>query len=452
MRRQVLPSLLPPWGEKALTFEINKRLSVDGPSGIMKPGKKRQEGEDGHARTERRQRTTAHGATQVPDLRGDSREGGSRRGDPSPVEPLAGPAQGDRERRRGRRDPSAEGPVGTPGSTQRGDPRGIRAAAPRAPGEGASIGGDRGRARALKKRAELGLFDRQRTDQVPSTIRPLILGTFRKATEVLGRARAADALNLSLRTIERWEAWRSGDRCPRSGNPAPHNTLLPQERALVRELVGAPELVALSPRELSFVALEDRGEYVSHVAFWRYMRERGLYEGATPRCRRRARGAEPPDTRFATEPNQLWTWDITHLLTYTPGLAYYLYTIMDWVSRKVVAWHLSESLASSEVPKVWDKAIAAENLVEVPRCLWPRSMSDRGTQMRSRYSRRYFALLTIDQLFGRPGTPNDQARIEAFFSTLKTHPFYPGRFETFEEALAWCEEYFPSYNDKHHHS
>jgi transposase InsO family protein len=253
--------------------------------------------------------------------------------------------------------------------------------------------------------------------------------------------------------LERWELGGQRRSLPPRGNPTPYNALTPEEQAIVRELVGCESLVALSPRELSFVALEDRGVYVSHVAFWRYMREVGIYDReAGRRSKRRARCTEPPDTSFASGPNQLWSWDISHLLTYTPGEFYYLFTILDWVSRKVVAWHLSQSLASSEVPKVWDKAIAGERLLEVPRCLWPASMSDRGTQMKSRYSRRYFALLDIEQLFGRPGTPNDNARIEALFSNLKTHPFYPGRFKTFEEALAWCRDWFEWYNNEHHHS
>jgi putative transposase len=268
---------------------------------------------------------------------------------------------------------------------------------------------------------------------------------------VLSGIRAAKALNVSLRTLERWEGWDPAHLKPRGGNPRPHNALLPEERRLIRELVEAPELVALAPRELSFYALEGHGRYVSHVAIWRHMRERGVYEGLDRKRRPRARGALPPDTSFASAPNQLWCWDISYLLTFTPGCSFYLYTILDWVSRKVVAWHLSESLASSEVPVVWDKAIAGENLLEVPRCLWPLSMSDRGTQMRSRFTRRYFALLDVEQLFGRPRTPNDQARIEALFSTLKTHPFYPGRFTAFEEALAWCERFFHSYNHERHH-
>lgn len=257
---------------------------------------------------------------------------------------------------------------------------------------------------------------------------------------------------MTLRTFERWEAKGDAVTRPRGGNPAPYNALTPDDLAVIVELVGSEALAALSPRELSFYALEDRGLYVSHVAFWQYMREKGIYDAdAGPRQRRRARSTEPPDTAFAMEPNELWAWDISHLRTYTPGEFFYLYALLDWVSRKVVAWYLSESLASSEVPKLWDKAIEAERLLEVPRCLWPTSMSDRGTQMRSNFTRRYFALLDIEQLFGRPRTPNDNARVEALFAGVKTHPFYPERFKSFEDALAWCRYYFDWYNNRHHH-
>ena len=238
----------------------------------------------------------------------------------------------------------------------------------------------------------------------------------------------------------------------RSGNPIPWNALLPEDRALVQDLVASEELAELSPRELSFIALEKHDQYISHVAIWQYMRERGIYDTDAGRKRtRRCRCTERPDTAFAEEPNQLWCWDISHLKTFTPGEFFYLYAIEDWVSRKVVAWHLSESLASSEVFKVWDMAIVAEELLEMPRCLWPVAMSDRGTQMRSRATRRYFKLWEIDQLFGRPRTPNDNPKIEALFATLKTRPFYPDRFASFAEALRWCEEFFDWYNNRHHH-
>jgi transposase InsO family protein len=216
--------------------------------------------------------------------------------------------------------------------------------------------------------------------------------------------------------------------------------------------VASEDLIHLAPRELSFLALEEHEQYISHIAFWEYMRSRGIYDDTSrSRRRRRSRRVDPPDTSFATEPNQLWCWDISHLRSFVPHEFFYLYVIEDWVSRMAVAWHVSESLASSEVPKVWDRAIVAQGLLESPRSLWPVSLSDRGTQMRSRSTRRYLALLDVEQLFGRPRTPNDNPRVEALFSTVKTSPKYPGRFSSLEDAWEWADDFFAWYNECHHH-
>ena len=147
---------------------------------------------------------------------------------------------------------------------------------------------------------------------MPVEKQPLILEAFGKAVEQgLDRTKAAAALNVSLRTLERWEAGPKGEPRARGGNPSPHNAILPEDRDLIREIVASEDLVILSPRELSFWALEQRKQYISHVAIWEYMRARGIY-GDQPgsKRRRRARNVEPPDTSFATEPNQLWSWDI----------------------------------------------------------------------------------------------------------------------------------------------
>ena len=41
--------------------------------------------------------------------------------------------------------------------------------------------------------------------------------------------------------------------------------------------------------------------------------------------------------------------------------------------------------------------------------------------------------------------------IEALFGNVKTHPFYPGGFKSFEEAYEWCRDWFDWYNNGHHH-
>jgi putative transposase len=57
----------------------------------------------------------------------------------------------------------------------------------------------------------------------------------------------------------------------------------------------------------------------------------------------------------------------------------------------------------------------------------------------------------------RPETPephvsDDNPFSESAFKTLKYHAGYPGRFGGFDDALAYCREFFPWYNTGHRHS
>lgn len=100
---------------------------------------------------------------------------------------------------------------------------------------------------------------------------------------------------------------------------------------------------------------------------------------------------------------------------------------------------------------LWDRGLENEQILELPKGLSPRSLSDRGSQMRSRLTRRFFGRTGIEPLYARPRTPNDNPEIEAFFSTLKGRPDYPGRFESFQHTRTWSEGFFRWYNDEHHH-
>lgn len=265
----------------------------------------------------------------------------------------------------------------------------------------------------------------------------------------LSQQQAAHALGLSARTLQRWQRAPSPTR-RRGGNPRPWNALLPEEHKCLGAIGARRDLADLSCRALSFWALEQRSRYFSHVAVWRSLRACGA--SAARGRRRGASGGGKPDTTFAQQPNQLWCWDITHLRTTHPWVFLYLYVLLDWVSRKVVAWHLAETLESREVLTLWDQGIQSEGLLELPSHVFPRSLSDRGTQMRSRLTRRFFARTGVEALYARPRTPNDNPEIEAFFSTLKGRLNYPGRFESPQHAQGWCGEFFRWYNEEHHHS
>ncbi|MFQ5845392.1 MAG: DDE-type integrase/transposase/recombinase [Planctomycetota bacterium] len=263
----------------------------------------------------------------------------------------------------------------------------------------------------------------------------------------MSQAKAAAVLGLSGRTLERWQ--RGAEAPTPRGRRRPWNALLPEERAIIAEVVARRDGADLSCRALSFWVLEHSGRYISPVAFWRYLKAR---KASQARVRRPRRPAGPrPDTTFALKPNDLWCWDITHLRTVVPWQFLYLYVVLDWVSRKGIAWLLAETLDSRTVLELWDRGLQNEGILELPKYLYPRSLSDRGPQMRSHLTRRFFARTGIEPLYTRPRTPNDNPEIEAFFSTMKGRPDYPGRFEGSAHAQTWCEQFFRWYNDEHHH-
>ncbi|MFQ5802579.1 MAG: hypothetical protein ACE5JQ_06755, partial [Candidatus Methylomirabilales bacterium] len=66
----------------------------------------------------------------------------------------------------------------------------------------------------------------------------------------------------------------------------------------------------------------------------------------------------------------------------------------------------------------------------------------RAPQLTRHNLRNTAARTEIEPLYTRPCTPNDNPQIEAFFSTMKGRPDYPGRFDGSAHAQTWCEHFF----------
>lgn len=266
----------------------------------------------------------------------------------------------------------------------------------------------------------------------------------------LSMAKGCEVLGLSKRSVERWLRPRE----PGTGETRtsrPYNALTPSESELVREMLRSAEFADFSVRELSLTALERYGSYISPVTFWQYQKQAGC-NGPRRGKRQRKGSGNKPDTDWVDGPNQLWSWDITYLATGRPYEFWYMYALQDWYSRKVVAWLIADSLHSREARSLWDLGLLNEGLLLHPNCAWPISLSDRGSQMRAISTKRYFKKIGVSQLFARPRTPNDNPKIEALFSVVKTEPEYPGRFSRIEEARAYFSRFFKWYNEGHAHT
>ena len=142
------------------------------------------------------------------------------------------------------------------------------------------------------------------------------------------------------------------------------------------------------------------------------------------------------------KPNQLWCWDGSQFEQCEASK--YAYGIIDLVSRKWITVTLTAEPNQVAVKVLFLKALRAEGLLtpelqqrlEDPKAAMPTNddsipmllaISDNGTEMRGDDTRRFMALMSIAQHFGRPSTPTDQAWIETLWGHLKwEHPHLMG--------------------------
>ncbi len=222
-------------------------------------------------------------------------------------------------------------------------------------------------------------------------------------------------------------------------------TLPSSERAEVRQVLNSARFADQPPREV-YAALLDEGTY---LCSWRTM-YRILDENQEVRERRNQlrhpRYAKPE--LLATQPNQLWSWDITKLLGPAKWTYYYLYNILDVFSRYSVGWMIAER----------ESASLAEELIAatcVRQDIQPGQLTihaDRGSSMSSKPVALLMADLGVTKTHSRPHVSNDNPFSESQFKTLKYRPDYPERFGCQQDARTWASEFFHWYNHQHHHS
>ena len=265
-------------------------------------------------------------------------------------------------------------------------------------------------------------------------------------THGLAEKRACQVLQIQPRSLQRWR--RPGVAQTAKPQPRPLNALTRAEAAAVVSVIRSPQHADQSCRELALSLTQGKPAIsVSHVTVWQYQKALACNG---PRGRQRhVHGHRQPDTEWVTGPNQLWDWDVTWLTTAERSVYLYLYSLLDHCSRKNVAWLISDVFTSEQAQRLWDQGLVKEGMLDRPPAQWPRSLCDRGSQMRSFSTQQYFRKLGILQLFSRPRQPNDNPRIEAHFGTIKTMPAYPGFFPDQPAAVAYFTSFYAWYNDVH---
>ena len=227
--------------------------------------------------------------------------------------------------------------------------------------------------------------------------------------------------------------------------PIPARSLPEPERQEIRHVLNSQRFVDKSPRQV-YATLLDDGQYLCH---WRTMyRIMADFQEVGERRNQLKRPHSAKPELVATAPNQLWSWDITHLKGAVKYSPFYLYVILDVFSRFVVGWLLADQ----------ENEFLAQHLIATA-CLnqgIPRQQltlhADRGGPMRAKSVAQLLKDLGVTKSHARPYQPNDNPYSEAHFKTMKYQPDYPDYFASYQHAQTWCHTFFTYYNFDHYHS
>jgi len=148
----------------------------------------------------------------------------------------------------------------------------------------------------------------------------------------------------------------------------------------------------------------------------------------------------------ADKPNQKWTSDITYI--WIDKRWWYLATVMDLYSRRIIGWHFSDSMDESLVEQALTMALERRQIK--PGLI---VHSDRGVQYRAQGYIDHLSNEGCRISMSRKGNCWDNAPMESFFSRLKVELIYAKRFQSAEEARTSLFSYIEIfYNRKRRHS
>ena len=230
-----------------------------------------------------------------------------------------------------------------------------------------------------------------------------------------------------------------------SERSAPARSLSPEERAGVLAILHGPRFQDRAPAAVQTTLL-DEGQYLcSARTMYR------LLEQAGESRERRDQLVHPPYQKpelLATAPNQLWSWDITKLLGPAKWTYFYLYVILDVFSRYVVGWMVAHR-ESAELAKQFIEETIGKHEISAGQLTLH---ADRGRVMTSKPVAFLMADLGVTKTHSRPYVSDDNPYSESQFRTLKYRPEFPDRFGCIQDGRAFCQQFFPWYNDEHRHS
>ena len=143
-----------------------------------------------------------------------------------------------------------------------------------------------------------------------------------------------------------------------------------------------------------------------------------------------------------TRPDQVWSTDITYVRL-AHGFAY-LVAIIDWYSRRVLAWRLSNTLEAGFCLDCLHEALRGHGAPEIFN-------TDQGAQFTSTVFTQVLKDAGIAISMDGRGRALDNIFVERLWRSVKYEDIYPKGYETLPELLLGLSDYFAFYNTERPH-
>lgn len=253
-------------------------------------------------------------------------------------------------------------------------------------------------------------------------------------------------MGISDRTFQRWSLVRGQEDLRQGPITRSAHALTEDERKKIIEISCSKEFRDKSPHQI-VPTLADRGEYVaSEASFYRVLREKNLL---AHRGRSKPRAVGRPRAYEATQPRQLFSWDITYLKSNIAGQYFFLYLFLDVYSRKIVGWEIHERESPNYSSVLLQKICESEGIKRDQLSVH----ADNGGPMKGATMLATMQKLGVMPSFSRPSVSNDNPFSESLFKTLKYCPQFPsGPFLSIVTAREWVSTFVSWYNDEQLHS
>jgi len=145
-----------------------------------------------------------------------------------------------------------------------------------------------------------------------------------------------------------------------------------------------------------------------------------------------------------THPNQVWSSDITYI-PMSKGFMY-LVVVMDWHSRKVLSWRLSNTMEDSFCVDALNSALALYDTPEIFN-------TDQGSQFTSKRFTEILKNAGVKISMDGKGRWIDNVFVERLWRSLKYEKIYINAYETPRELRRGIAEWFEYFNsDRPHQS